>query len=356
MHRTVIYNHLPNHEQLSNKSNLLKNLEAHCRKKGLSAHDYIPPTFNIDLSSPFLEKQLRDICHVFPQAAAGKTKSSPFCQLLSVLRPSPTDSKPISILANKFKSRKTDDCLNVWLLKPAGNNRGQGIQLLDSLSALDSLLAQQATPRRGKQFVLQKYIEKPLLIQNRKFDMRIWVLVNQDMNLYVYQEGYIRTSSSVYSLEKESLQDMFIHLTNTAIQKENTTYNQFEEANQLSYAMFQEVLSREHGCDPEFLQNTLLPRIYHIILLVFSSTSLNHSQPFCYELFGLDFMIDHVFNVSLLEVNTNPCLEQTGSLLSALIPQMVSQMFRTLFCSVYGGVACKKEGSLWELLTNIYRK
>lgn len=141
--------------------------------------------------------------------------------------------------------------------------------------------------------------------------MRVWVLVNQDMNLYVYKEGYIRTSSSAYSLEKESMHDLFIHLTNTAIQKENASYNRFEEANQLSFPMFQDILSSEHGCAPDYLESTLLPRIYQIILLVFSSvkSSLNHNQPFSYELFGLDFMIDHAFIVSLIEVNTNPSLE-----------------------------------------------
>ncbi len=47
-------------------------------------------------------------------------------------------------------------------------------------------------------FVIQKYIEKPLLIGNRKFDIRIWVLVTQDMDVYIFKEGYIRTSSEEF--------------------------------------------------------------------------------------------------------------------------------------------------------------
>ena len=35
----------------------------------------------------------------------------------------------------------------------------------------------------------------------------------------------------------------------------------------------------------------------------------------CFELFGYDFMIDNQFKVWLIEVNTNPCLEESGTLL-----------------------------------------
>lgn len=42
-----------------------------------------------------------------------------------------------------------------------------------------------------------------------------------------------------------------------------------------------------------------------------------------FEIFGLDFMIDADFNVWLIEVNTNPCLEISCPLLGSIIPKMV---------------------------------
>ena len=42
-----------------------------------------------------------------------------------------------------------------------------------------------------------------------------------------------------------------------------------------------------------------------------------------FEIFGLDFMIDVNYNVWLIEVNTNPCLELSSKLLGRIIPTML---------------------------------
>lgn len=64
-------------------------------------------------------------------------------------------------------------------------------------------------------FIIQKYVERPLLIHNRKFDIRIWVLVTQSIKFYIYKDGYIRTSCNDFSLE--NIGDNLTHLTNNAI-------------------------------------------------------------------------------------------------------------------------------------------
>ena len=73
-------------------------------------------------------------------------------------------------------------------------------------------------------FIIQKYIEDPLLIKGRKFDIRVWVLINQNLDCYFFKEGYVRTSSSEYNTDASALDDDYIHLTNNAIQKNSPNY------------------------------------------------------------------------------------------------------------------------------------
>ena len=48
-----------------------------------------------------------------------------------------------------------------------------------------------------------------------------------------------------------------------------------------------------------------------------------NERKFCFEIFGYDFIIDSDFHTWLIEVNTNPCLEESSPLLAMLIPRML---------------------------------
>lgn len=70
-------------------------------------------------------------------------------------------------------------------------------------------------------------MEKPLLIDGRKFDVRVWVLFTQEWKVYFFKEGYVRTSSVAYSLKEEGFENSKIHLTNNAIQKYGEDYGKY---------------------------------------------------------------------------------------------------------------------------------
>jgi tubulin---tyrosine ligase len=77
-------------------------------------------------------------------------------------------------------------------------------------------------------FIIQKYIENPMLYNGRKFDIRHFLLiscVNGSYKAYWFEEGYARTSSSLFTLKRGSTN--FVHLTNDAIQKYSKDYGKF---------------------------------------------------------------------------------------------------------------------------------
>ena len=71
--------------------------------------------------------------------------------------------------------------------------------------------------------IVQKYIEKPLLLSNpppfanRKFDIRQWVLLTSQNNepvIYLYSEAYCRFSDLPFTYDHRKKDESRIHLTN----------------------------------------------------------------------------------------------------------------------------------------------
>lgn len=94
-------------------------------------------------------------------------------------------------------------------------------------------------------FIVQKYMENPLLFYGRKFDIRHFLLitcVNGVFKAYWFEEGYVRTSSSSFSLKRGS--NLYVHLTNDAVQKNSEDYGKFEEGNKVSYSKLNKYIKK----------------------------------------------------------------------------------------------------------------
>lgn len=51
------------------------------------------------------------------------------------------------------------------------------------------------------------------------------------------------------------------------------------------------------------------------------------AQNYTFELFGYDFIIDEDLNTMLIEINTNPCLEEPNRLMKHFVPRMIDDLF-----------------------------
>lgn len=70
------------------------------------------------------------------------------------------------------------------MVKPTNSSQGKGIFLTKNI---DDLLTSKVA------MVVQVYEERPLLIENRKFDLRLYVLVTSidPLRIYIYKDGIV---------------------------------------------------------------------------------------------------------------------------------------------------------------------
>jgi len=87
----------------------------------------------------------------------------------------------------------------------------------------------------GEHYVVQRYMAKPYLIDELKFDLRVYVLVTgiNPLRVYVYKEGLARFATQKYSSPVGSnLGNLQMHLTNYAINKDSDDFVFNDDAGQ----------------------------------------------------------------------------------------------------------------------------
>lgn len=102
----------------------------------------------------------------------------------------------------------------VYIVKPEAGCQGKGIFLTNRYEDLNP----------DDHYVVQKYIKKPMLIDDLKFDCRLYVLLLsvEPLQIYLFREGMARFSTEAYKQpNKKNLNNMFMHLTNYSINCKN---------------------------------------------------------------------------------------------------------------------------------------
>ena len=106
---------------------------------------------------------------------------------------------------------------NFWIIKPPNLFCGMGIKVINSFKDI---------PNKKSQLCVQSYIKNPFLINNLKFDLRVYVLVTSvvPLRVYIYDEGLTRFATEEYTNDPEEISNNFIHLTNFSINKESDKF------------------------------------------------------------------------------------------------------------------------------------
>jgi hypothetical protein len=228
---------------------------------------------------------------------------------------------------------------NIWIVKPGENsNRGCGIEVADTLSEIKTLINTHSRSNGNRTSIVQLYIDRPLLISGRKFDVRAFAMLTSTNGLlkgFMYRDCYLRTSSKPFDLSNFN---RYIHLTNDAVQEGDEDYGKFENANKLSINDFQRYLDTNHEDKSISFMRDLFPRMERLVTdtfrAVYNKVDPNRNQN-GFEIFGYDFMIDEDFKVYLIEVNTNPSFEVHCPLMARIIPELLDNSFRLSLDPIY---------------------
>eukprot|EP00741_Cyanophora_paradoxa_P013406 tig00020685_g12945.t1 len=220
-----------------------------------------------------------------------------------------------------------DGSRNIWIVKPAGKSRGRGIQCVNDMHAVLELTGE----GKENQWVVQKYIENPLCIQRKKFDIRQWVLVTDwnPLTVWFYGECYLRFSTEDFSLEDVS--DKFVHLTNNSIQKYSERFDASEiEGNMWEMATFVQHLAAVYGSEDVWHKN-VYPQMKRVAAWALTSAqdSIENRKNTC-ELFGYDFMIDEELRVWLIEINSSPSMEHSSPVTARLCSECIEDTMKIM--------------------------
>ncbi|XP_076388301.1 tubulin glycylase 3A isoform X2 [Megachile rotundata] len=210
---------------------------------------------------------------------------------------------------------------NIWILKPSELCCGTGISISHNLKDI----FRRVKSRPKDYFIVQKYIERPLLIHETKFDIRQWYLVTSTfpMTIWLFKEGLLRFSSKPYTF---STYHEAIHICNTAIQEKYDEERRRRRKRGISEEIVKTIRDQGWDCDKlnEYLKQTgyegepyyekIYPKMAEAIVLTMLAAQEHMDRRRCsFELYGADFVVMEDLSVWLIEINTNPRMHPPSS-------------------------------------------
>lgn len=179
--------------------------------------------------------------------------------------------------------------INKWYFKPNASNGGNGIQILKTIH--EGIHISKHNKNKNKIFVMQKAVDNINLINNRKYDMRMYTMMrvhNGIIDCFLYNNGYCRICINEYKKHYER---------NGNITNVGANWKQPNFSPETNICLYNELVH----------YNITFPRICNMITDVFD-TIINDFKPklkgfhgFVYM--GFDIIIDEELMPHIIEVN-----------------------------------------------------
>ena len=200
-----------------------------------------------------------------------------------------------------FQQAALDNPGKCWILKPKNAARGKGIRLVDD----------PANVPMESSWMVQEYVENPHTMHGRKYVLRLYVAVTSvaPLRVYLYRQGFAKLASAPY--DEENADNPYSYLTNPDVNALNLDADvpvEFVDLDRYRAWL------RDQGHDDE----ALFARVEDMVALTCLSAVeamrersrvIGADTRGCYELLGIDCLVDHELKPWVLECNLSPSLD-----------------------------------------------
>lgn len=157
------HNRMENNYHLSNKKKLYYNMKAYYESIKDDVFNYLPKTFHITKG----------------------TQDEKYTKFSEYFNEREKCSKEIEKQYNEADQNGKKELAekrirNIWIIKPGENtNRGKGIRVVSELTEIQQIINSKEKHPNGneKTYLIQQYLDRPLLYNKRKFDIRCYMMI-----------------------------------------------------------------------------------------------------------------------------------------------------------------------------------
>ena len=213
----------------------------------------------------------------------------------------------------------------IWMAKPCSSSRGIGIKLFRPSASNESLRFD------SHNYVVQKYIENPYLLRNRKFSIRCyWLVTSLDpLAVYLYPEGTVKLCTQDY--DDTDLTAAASHLTNSFQNREAENYQ--AQANKLNWDRF---LEQTPALDKQALIAAMAQALGTLVDDSFGAARTAPAAGHCFALLAADWVLDDSNRLWLTEVQQNFGMRADDPVKQQLLPTLLEETVELVRRAMHG--------------------
>jgi hypothetical protein len=232
---------------------------------------------------------------------------------------------------------KDYDKKKLYILKK-NTQRQHGIQISNNIDEIKQMVEKD----KDTDFpfiIIQELLQDPYLINNRKINLRIYVLMikkGSKIELYIYNNGFMYYTAEFFEKGSNSIKKNITtgYIDRKVYEENPLTHSDFKnylDSNRI-LSKYEQTLKNDNQQLSTVVFNNIYNLIYNIFSVYFDKVGINKKlyNNIKFQLFGCDVAIDDKLNAKLMEINKGPDLGAKDKRDSELKHNLVRNVFKTV--------------------------